>query len=413
MRELIRFLSLMKLNTITPKLGSTKRPRRVGRGIAAGQGASCGLGMRGQKSRSGTGTRPGFEGGQMPLYRRLPKLKHFPQVEKNKVHHTIINVHRLNSLSPNSEVDLESLMEWGIVTTNDGPLKILGDGEITVPLTVRAAAFSGSAREKISLAGGTCEILPLNKKDNTISGKVAYPSGMGLVQNQPVLVDKETQLMGVVSYIENGYKKFTLHSHWQDSPVDSARIPKQKVGTASASEDIADQYLQGVIHNALTKEEKDKYTFERYESKTIKFTNTFVAEYHQHYMGFPLYGSFVTIELDLNKNRELLSVSSNIGMGNIQYPLEHSSEITTDELREIVIKNAGYSSPESLPDLEIDGKYWFYQTDTETWYLSYVVENVLKYRDYSQEDNRHKRPEIVDYIIDAFSGDLIDEIPCI
>jgi large subunit ribosomal protein L15 len=400
-----------KPHTITPKPGSTKRRRRVGRGIAAGQGASCGLGMRGQKSRSGTGTRPGFEGGQMPLYRRLPKLKHFPQVEKNKVDHTIINVYRLNSLSPNSEVDLESLMEWGIVTTNDGPLKILGYGEITVPLTVRAAAFSGSAREKISLAGGTCEILPLNKKDNTISEKVPYPSEMGFVQNQPI--NEETQLMGVVSHTENGYRKFTLHSHWQDSPVDSARIPKQKVGPASANENIADQYLQDVIRNALTEEEKDKYTFERYESKTIKFTNTFVAEYHQYYMEFPLYGSFVTIELDLDKNRELLAVSSNIGMGNIQYPLEHSSEITPDKLREIVIKNAGYNSPESLPNLEIDGKYWFYQTNTETWYLSYVVENVLKYEDRSQEDNRDKRPEIVDYIIDAFSGDLIDEIPCI
>ncbi len=400
-----------KPHTITPKPGSTKRPRRVGRGIAAGQGASCGLGMRGQKSRSGTGTRPGFEGGQMPLYRRLPKLKHFPQVEKNKVHCTIINVHRLNSLSPNSEVDLESIMEWGIVTTNDGPLKILGKGEITVPLTVRAAAFSGSAREKISLAGGTCEILPLNKKDNTTSEKVPYPSEMGFVQNQ--LIGEETQLMGVVSYIENGYQKFTLHSHWQDSPVDSTRIPKQKVGPASANENIADQYLQDMMHNALTKEEKDKYTFERYESETIKFTNTFVVKYRQYYMGFPLYGSFVTIELDLDDNRELLSVSSNIGMVNIQYPLEHSSEITPDELREIVIRNAGYDSPESLPDLQIDGKYWFYQTNTKTWYLSYVVENVLKYRDCSQEDNRDKRPEIVDYIIDAFSGDLIDEIPCI
>lgn len=411
MRELIRFLSLMKLNAITPKPGSTKRRRRVGRGVAAGQGASCGLGMRGQKSRSGTGTRPGFEGGQMPLYRRLPKLKHFPQVEKNKVHHTIINVRRLNSLSPNSEVDLESLMEWGIVTTNDGPLKILGDGEITVPLTVRAAAFSGSAREKISLAGGTCEILPLNKKENTISEKVPYPSEMGFVQDQPI--DEETQLMGVVSHTENGYLKFTLHSQWQDSPVDSARIPKQKVGPASANENIADQYLQDVIRNALTEEEKGNYTFKISESKTVKFTNTFVAKYRQYCREVPLYGSFVTIELDLDDNRELLSVSSNIGIGKIQYPLEPSSEITTDKLREIVIQNAGYDSPESLPDWKVGEKYWFYHTNNETWYLSYVVKNVLKYEDYSQEDNRDKRPEIVDYIIDAFSGDLIDEIPCI
>lgn len=147
----------MKLNAITPKPGSTKRRRRIGRGISAGQGASGGFGMRGQKSRSGSGTRPGFEGGQMPLYRRLPKLKHFTVI--NPKHFTIINVSRLGSLTANSEVTLESLMEVGIVTTNDGPLKILGNGELNVALTVRASAFSAGAKEKITSAGGTWEIL--------------------------------------------------------------------------------------------------------------------------------------------------------------------------------------------------------------------------------------------------------------
>jgi len=147
----------MKLNEITPKPGSTKRRRRIGRGISAGQGASGGFGMRGQKSRSGSGTRPGFEGGQMPLYRRLPKLKHFTFI--NSKHFTIINVSRLGSLTANSEVTLESLMEVGIVTTNDGPLKILGNGELNVALTVRASAFSAGAKEKITSAGGTWEIL--------------------------------------------------------------------------------------------------------------------------------------------------------------------------------------------------------------------------------------------------------------
>ena len=147
----------MKLNEITPKPGSTKRRRRIGRGISAGQGASGGFGMRGQKSRSGSGTRPGFEGGQMPLYRRLPKLKHFTVI--NPKHFTIINVSRLGSLTANTEVTLESLMEVGIVTTNDGPLKILGNGELNVALTVRASAFSAGAKEKITSAGGTWEIL--------------------------------------------------------------------------------------------------------------------------------------------------------------------------------------------------------------------------------------------------------------
>ncbi|MGK7930236.1 MAG: 50S ribosomal protein L15 [Microcystaceae cyanobacterium] len=143
----------MKLHELAPNQGATKRRRRVGRGISAGQGASCGFGMRGQKSRSGTGTKAGFEGGQMPLYRRVPKLKHFPIV--NQKHYTIINVGQLSNLAPNTEVTLESLMEAGIVTSNDGPLKILGDGELNVALTVKAAAFSGSAKEKITQAGGT------------------------------------------------------------------------------------------------------------------------------------------------------------------------------------------------------------------------------------------------------------------
>ncbi|MEM6424023.1 MAG: 50S ribosomal protein L15 [Cyanobacteria bacterium P01_D01_bin.128] len=147
----------MKLEDARPKTGSKKRRRRVGRGISAGQGASCGFGMRGQKSRSGRGTRPGFEGGQLPLYRRIPKLKHFPLV--NQKHYTVINVSALNGLAAESDVTLESLMEAGIVTANDGPLKILGDGELSVPLTVRAAATTQSAKTKIEAAGGRIELL--------------------------------------------------------------------------------------------------------------------------------------------------------------------------------------------------------------------------------------------------------------
>jgi large subunit ribosomal protein L15 len=146
----------MKLHELKPKKGSTQRPRRVGRGIAAGQGASCGFGMRGQKSRSGSGTRPGFEGGQMPLYRRLPKLKHFPLI--NQKEYTVINVKRLADLEPNTEVTLEVLMKKGIVTSNDGPLKILGDGELNVSLKVKAAAFTKSAKTKIEDAGGSWEL---------------------------------------------------------------------------------------------------------------------------------------------------------------------------------------------------------------------------------------------------------------
>jgi large subunit ribosomal protein L15 len=144
----------MRLEDATPQKGSQKRKTRKGRGISAGQGASCGFGMRGQKSRSGRSTRPGFEGGQMPLYRRIPKLKHFPLI--NQKHYTIMNIKDLTGLAANSEVTLSSLMDAGIVTSDDGPLKLLGTGEITVALNVKAAAFSKSARTKIEAAGGTC-----------------------------------------------------------------------------------------------------------------------------------------------------------------------------------------------------------------------------------------------------------------
>jgi large subunit ribosomal protein L15 len=147
----------MRLEDALPQPGSQKRKRRVGRGIAAGQGASCGFGMRGQKSRSGRPTRPGFEGGQMPLYRRIPKLKHFPLV--NRQQYTIINVEDLADLPSNTTVTLTSLMDAGIITSNDGPLKVLGNGELTVTLTVQAAAFTTTAQQKIEAAGGTCEVL--------------------------------------------------------------------------------------------------------------------------------------------------------------------------------------------------------------------------------------------------------------
>ena len=148
----------MRINDAQPQAGSKRRRRRVGRGIAAGQGASCGFGMRGQKSRSGRGTRPGFEGGQLPLYRRVPKLKHFPVV--NRKVYTIVNVSALDALDADSEVTLATLLAAGIVTTDAGPLKLLGDGELTKALTVKATAFTRSAREKIEAAGGTCELLP-------------------------------------------------------------------------------------------------------------------------------------------------------------------------------------------------------------------------------------------------------------
>ncbi len=147
----------MRLEDVQPKEGSQHRPRRVGRGIAAGQGASCGFGMRGQKSRSGRPTRPGFEGGQNPLYRRVPKLKHFTLVNQKK--YTIINVGALAELAAKTEVSLESLLELGLLTAQKGSLKILGDGELNVALKVKAAAATKNAIAKIEAAGGSVEIV--------------------------------------------------------------------------------------------------------------------------------------------------------------------------------------------------------------------------------------------------------------
>jgi large subunit ribosomal protein L15 len=145
------------LHSLQPQPGSRRRKTRKGRGIAAGQGASCGFGMRGQKSRSGSPTRPGFEGGQMPLYRRVPKLKHFPLV--NPKEFTVINVARLGELPAGSTVSRDSLIRDGLLTNPKHPLKVLGNGEISVKLTVQAAAFTASARAKIEAAGGSCEII--------------------------------------------------------------------------------------------------------------------------------------------------------------------------------------------------------------------------------------------------------------
>lgn len=147
----------INLQSLKANPGARRRKLRKGRGIAAGQGASCGFGMRGQKSRSGRPTRPGFEGGQMPLYRRIPKLKHFELV--NRKEFTVINVATLADCQSGSTVSLDSLVKDGIVTSPKHPLKVLGNGELTVKLTVQAAAFTESARSKIEAAGGTCEIV--------------------------------------------------------------------------------------------------------------------------------------------------------------------------------------------------------------------------------------------------------------
>ena len=145
------------LNSLQPNTGSRKKKLRKGRGIAAGQGASCGFGMRGQKSRSGRPTRPGFEGGQMPLYRRVPKLKHFEIINQKKF--SVINLEKLNKFKDDEVVNLDSLVKKGLIFKPKHPLKILGNGNIKVKLKVEAHSFTNSAKQKIEAAGGSCNVV--------------------------------------------------------------------------------------------------------------------------------------------------------------------------------------------------------------------------------------------------------------
>lgn len=146
----------MKLIDAQPQEGARLRTKqRVGRGHAAGQGKTSGRGMRGQNCRKSGGVRPGFEGGQTPLYRRLPKLSYFPQ--PNRIATTEINVGRLAEFAPGTAVTQESLAALGLASKK-GSLRVLGNGEITIALHITAEHFSASAQAKIEAAGGTCTI---------------------------------------------------------------------------------------------------------------------------------------------------------------------------------------------------------------------------------------------------------------
>ena len=148
----------MKLHELSPAAGSSKEAWRKGRGHGSGNGKTAGKGHKGQNARSGGGVRPGFEGGQIPLYRRLPKRGFTNDMFKKE--YTIINVELLNDLFNDGDtVSIETLLEQGIVKNELCGLKVLGRGEITKKLTVKAAIFSGSAKEKIEAAGGKAEVI--------------------------------------------------------------------------------------------------------------------------------------------------------------------------------------------------------------------------------------------------------------
>lgn len=146
----------MRIDTLQPAIGATTPKKRLGRGIGSGLGKTSGKGHKGQWARSGGGVRPGFEGGQMPLTRRLPKRgfnNHFKKV------YMIVNISALADLEAGTVVDQDLLIELGLAkdVKNNVGLKVLGDGSLNVALTVKAAKFSASAKEAIEKAGGTAE----------------------------------------------------------------------------------------------------------------------------------------------------------------------------------------------------------------------------------------------------------------
>jgi large subunit ribosomal protein L15 len=147
----------MKLHELKPNKGAVKNRKRLGRGTATGQGKTAGRGQDGQNSRSGGGTRPGFEGGQMPLYRRIPK-RGFSNYPFKKVW-TIINLEELNRFEEGTEVTPQLLKETGMIKKINDGLKILGDGQLEKKLTIKAHKFSQSAIEKIEAAGGKAEVI--------------------------------------------------------------------------------------------------------------------------------------------------------------------------------------------------------------------------------------------------------------
>lgn len=146
----------MKIHELRAPKGATKNPKRKGRGTASGQGTTSGRGMNGQNSRSGGGVRLGFEGGQMPLYRRIPKRGFKNRNTKDIVS---VNVSLLEKFDNGAVVTIETLQENGIVSNPRDGVKILGNGELTKKLNVKANAFSEAAKAKIESLGGTCEVI--------------------------------------------------------------------------------------------------------------------------------------------------------------------------------------------------------------------------------------------------------------
>ncbi len=146
----------MKLNDLSPAKGSRKASKRIGRGVGSGSGKTAGRGTKGFNSRSGGGVRPGYEGGQMPLHRRLPK-RGFANIFRNDI--AVINIRDLARFDKGSLVDEDALVKAGLVRGKRDGIKLLGKGEITYPLDIKINRISKNAREKIEAVGGKVEVI--------------------------------------------------------------------------------------------------------------------------------------------------------------------------------------------------------------------------------------------------------------
>lgn len=176
---------MSKLLTLKSNKGARKAKKRVGRGNGSGLGTYAGRGLNGQNSRTGGGKRPGFEGGQTPLYRKMPKLKGFKNV--NRIDFQVVNVGQLEKFSDNDEIDLTKLYEQNLIFSKSKPVKVLGEGELTKKLTITVDRVSTSAREKIEKAKGSVTELMVKKAEETKSKKEPAK------EEKPVEVEAEVE----------------------------------------------------------------------------------------------------------------------------------------------------------------------------------------------------------------------------
>jgi len=158
----------MRLHNLKPRPGAKHRRKRLGQGESSGLGKTSGRGHKGQHSRAGSSFRPGFEGGQMPLIRRLPK-RGFSNVQ-HATTYIPVNVGALDAFDDGSTVDWAALKKAGLANGNADGVKILGNGELSKKLTLKVQAYSASAKSKIEAAGGTCEVTPVSKEKKSEAG---------------------------------------------------------------------------------------------------------------------------------------------------------------------------------------------------------------------------------------------------